>query len=647
MTRASMMTTLIALLLSAGSLLIYEFMSFRDAWVADLRGQADLIAHSTAAAIVFNDPKAARENLALLKQTPRVRAAAIFQANGLPFATFVADPAASVPARLDRQLLAAGSRFIGSTLETAYPIEQDGETIGNVYLQAEHDVWARAATYAAILVVVTAASLALAYIVFGRLQQVVTEPLTRMTRVAQEVMERRDWTLRAPSSTNRDIDVLVQAFNGMLAEVGSRTGELEREMVVRQQAEAELRLLDRKKDEFLATLAHELRNPLAPMTNAVALVRRPGADSAVRDKAISILDRQLRHMVRLIDDLLDVSRVATGKLSLHMENVDLIAILRAAVELAEPAAAARQLQLSSRWPAVACPMVGDSARLLQVFSNLLNNACRYTPPGGRIDVEAEAHEGSVEVTVRDTGVGIDPAMQHRIFDLFEQADKSLERGNAGLGIGLTLARQLVQLHGGEIEARSEGIGRGSRFVVRLPRAQASAAPVARATPAPAASAGAMRVVLADDNVDFAESLQTILEMHGHRVVVVNDGDAALAAVRHERPDVAVLDIGMPGLNGYEVARRLRADPMLAPTPLMLIAVTGWGQAADKRAAADAGFDQHLLKPLDPDDLLDLLAALPPRQPTGQGHADADRGARRGRAKALRKRARGRARSRPS
>jgi CheY-like chemotaxis protein len=418
-------------------------------------------------------------------------------------------------------------------------------------------------------------------------------------------------------------------------------------MVVRQQAEADLRLLDRKKDEFLATLAHELRNPLAPMTNAVALVRRPGADSGVRDKAISILDRQLRHMVRLIDDLLDVSRVATGKLSLHMENVDLIAILRAAVELAEPAAAARQLQLTSRWPEVACPMVGDSARLLQVFSNLLNNACRYTPPGGRIDVEAEAHEGSVEVTVRDTGVGIDPAMQHRIFDLFEQADKSLERGNAGLGIGLTLARQLVHLHGGEIEARSEGIGRGSRFVVRLPRTQASAAPGARATLAPAASAGTMRVVLADDNVDFAESLQTILEMHGHQVVVVNDGDAALAAVRHQRPDVAVLDIGMPGLNGYEVARRLRADAATTPDSLTLIAVTGWGQAADKQAAADAGFDQHMLKPLNPNDLLDLLAALPPRQPTGQGHADADRGARRGRAKALRRRARGRARSRPS
>jgi signal transduction histidine kinase/ActR/RegA family two-component response regulator len=627
MTRVSMLTTLAALLLSAGSLLVYEFISFRDAWVADLRTQADLIAHSTEAAIVFNDPKAAQENLALLKLKPRVRSAAIFQANGLPFASFVAAGGAAPPARVDRELLAQGSRFVGSRLEISYPIEHDGELVGSVYLQAEHDVWTRAATYAAILVAVTAGSLALAYIVFGRLQRAVTDPLARMTQVAHEVVQGRDWSLRAPGSMNRDIAVLVAAFNGMLAEVESRTGELEREMLVRQDAEAELRVVDRKKDEFLATLAHELRNPLAPMTNAVALVRRPSLDPVLRDKASSILDRQLRHMVRLIDDLLDVSRVATGKLSLQVENVDLVAVLRSAVELAEPAATARRLELTSRLPTLPCPMVGDSARLLQVFSNLLNNACRYTPPGGRIEVEARALDGSVEVTVRDSGVGIEPTMQGRIFDLFEQADKSLERGNAGLGIGLTLARQLVQLHGGTIEAKSEGLGRGSTFVVRLPRAPAQADATTRTALAPLPAGGAVRVVLADDNVDFAESLQTILEMHGHRVVVVNDGEAALAAVRRQLPDVAVLDIGMPGLNGYEVARRLRADA--ATAALTLIAVTGWGQATDKQAAADAGFDKHLLKPLNPDDLLDILAALPLPRTDGADRVGGDRAGGRG------------------
>ena len=610
MTRASMVTTLVALLLSAGALLVYEFLSFRDAWVADLRTQADLIAHSSEAAIVFNDPRAARENLAVLKLRPRVRAAAIFQANGRQFAGFAADKAAAVPTRADARLLAQGSRFVGSTLEISYPIERDGEFVGSVYMSAEHDVWARAATYAAILVVVTLGSLAFAFIVFGRLQGVITEPLARMTGVAQEVMEKRDWSLRAPDSANRDISVLVRSFNGMLAEVESRTGELEREMVVRQQAEAELRLVDRKKDEFLATLAHELRNPLAPMTNAVALVRRPSVDGEMRERAIGILDRQLRHMVRLIDDLLDVSRIATGKLSLHMENLDLVAILRAALELAEPAATARRLVVASRLPEAPCPVVGDSARLLQVFANLLNNACRYTPPGGRIDVETRTVGADVEVTVRDTGVGVDPAMQQKIFDLFEQADKSLERGNAGLGIGLTLARQLVQLHGGEIGVVSDGIGRGSTFVVRLPRAERGAELAAPSRPAGSAATATLRVVVADDNVDFAESLQAILEMKGHEVTVVHDGESALAAILRRPPDVAVLDIGMPGLNGYDVARRLRADP--ATASLALVAVTGWGQAADKQAAAEAGFDRHLVKPLAPDELLDVLAALPPR-----------------------------------
>jgi len=608
MTRASMVTTLVALLLSAGALLVYEFLSFRDAWVADLRTQADLIAQSSEAAVVFNDPKAARENLAVLRLRPHVRAAAIFLANGRRFAGFSADDAVAPPSRADTRLLAEGSRFAGSTIELAYPIEHDGELVGSVYMTAEHDVWTRAKTYAAILAAVTLASLGFAYVVFGRLQGAITGPLARMTRVARDVMERRDWSLRAPDSANRDISVLVQSFNGMLAEVESRTGELEREMVVRQQAEAELRVVDRKKDEFLATLAHELRNPLAPMTNAVALVRRGDLDRASHEKAIGILDRQLRHMVRLIDDLLDVSRIATGKLSLHMENIDLVATLRAALELAEPAATARKLHVASRLPEAPCPIVGDSARLLQVFSNLLNNACRYTPPGGRIDVETRTVDGNVEVTVRDTGVGVDPAMQQRIFDLFEQADKTLERGNAGLGIGLTLARQLVQLHGGDIGVFSEGIGRGSTFAVRLPLSRGDAVGAAPAAPVAAELPAAMRIVLADDNVDFAESLEAILEMHGHDVAVFHDGESALEGIRRRPPDVAVLDIGMPGLNGYEVARRVRADPSTAS--LMLIAVTGWGQAADKQAAADAGFDRHLVKPLAPEVLLDVLASLP-------------------------------------
>lgn len=606
LTWAALLTTLVALVLSAGSLLAYEWSTYRGVWVEDLRTQADLIAHSSAAALIFNDRKSAQENLALLGQKPRIRAALILDASGRTFASYMADDrAASWPPGGPRLTSAVAYRFDGPTLQLAYPVLHDNERVGAVLLLARHDVWRRLRTYAAIEAGVMAAALALALLVFGRLQRRVTQPLASMARVAHEVMQRRDWHLRAPSTSNADIASLVDAFNGMLDEVEARTGQLEREMAERQRAEEGLRAADRRKDEFLATLAHELRNPLAPMTNSMALLRMPGAGQGVRDKALGILERQLRQMARLIDDLLDVSRITTGKLLLRNENVDLRALLRAAVETMEPQAAERRLTLAAHLGPEPCAVVGDPARLSQVFSNLLNNACRYTPPGGRIDVEMHVGADAVEVAVRDTGIGVDPAMQERVFDLFEQADKSLERGNAGLGIGLTLARQLVQLHGGSIALHSDGLGRGACFTVRLPRPHSPVRAVAGdEVPRAAGSAAALRVLLADDNVDFVQSLEVFLQAKGHSVQAVHNGDAALKAALAAPPDVVVLDIGMPGLNGYEVARRLRADP--ATAALTLVAVTGWGQAADREASAAAGFDHHLVKPVAPDDLLAML-----------------------------------------
>ena len=334
--------------------------------------------------------------------------------------------------------------------------------------------------------------------------------------------------------------------------------------------------------------------------------RREGVAPAVREKALAILERQLRHVVRLIDDLLDVSRITTGKLSLQVSHVDLHQVLRSALELIEPTASARQLQVEASIPATACWLVGDSARLLQVFSNLLTNACRYTPEGGRIAVSLQSDGHEVRVDVSDTGVGIEPAMQDRVFDLFEQGDKSLERGNTGLGIGLTLARQLVLLHGGSISVASEGIGRGSTFTVRLPVAGGSPgqAPAAARAPTPA-SLQDLRVLLADDNVDFALSLQTALEVTGMQVRTVADGQAALLAARAQPPEVAILDIGMPGLNGYDLAKALRADP--ATAEILLFAVSGWGQASDKELASQAGFDRHFVKPVPPEMLIEAIS----------------------------------------
>jgi signal transduction histidine kinase/ActR/RegA family two-component response regulator len=609
--RAALLTTLVALLLSAASLLAYEWHTYRRVWVDDLGTQAELIAGASEAALVFDDPKSAQQTLALLRQRPSIRYAAILQPGGRPFAEYLAPGAArSLPALDLRQ---REYRFEGAQLTLAYPVRHEGEWIGTVVLSAQHDIAGRIASYLGIEALAMAVALAIALVVSARLQRRVTQPLTRMTEVAREVIARRDWRLRAPGTDDADIALLVDAFNGMLAEVQARTAELEREMAERVRAEEDLRDADRRKDEFLATLGHELRNPMAPMTNAVALLRLD-KDRAVNGRAVAILDRQLRHLSRLIDDLLDVSRITRGRLLLAHEPVELVALLRGVADTHASMAAARELQFHTRLPEPPCTVIGDSARLSQVFSNLLNNAFRYTPEGGSVELALQRAGDDFEVQVSDTGVGIPAPMQQRIFELFEQGDKRLERGNTGLGVGLTLARQLARLHGGDIGVRSEGEGRGACFTVRLPvaRAQvpASAPNARRPGPAPLPQ----RVLVADDNVDFATSLQSLLVNAGHQVQVVHDGGAAFAAARDWHPDVAVLDIGMPVLNGYELARRLRADSRTRS--IRLIAATGWGQASDKQAALEAGFDHHLAKPVRPEQLFELLAppAAGPAQP---------------------------------
>ena len=601
LTRAFLLTTLAALLLNATLIIGYEFRRFRSDALEDLRTQEVILAKSIAPSLAFNDPQTATQQLQSLSEKHGVRVAQAFGPNGRPFAHYLASPADA------GLLLARNGPFTGAVntssgdLELAYDVESNGERVGSLYVRARSDLASRIVGYALIQGLVIVASMGLAVFVFGRFQRRITEPITRVAQVAQEVVDRRDWRLRAPASDTRDINLLVQAFNRMLE-------ELDREVTVRVKAEEGLREADRKKDEFLATLAHEIRNPLAPMTNAISLMRRGDPAPALREKALGILDRQMRHVVRLIDDLLDVSRITTGKLSLNTENVDLSDVLKAALELIEPTARARQLTLTAEVPPRKVVLVGDAARLLQVMSNLLSNACRYTPTGGRISVEVRPGSSHVEVGVVDTGVGIDPAMQQRIFELFEQGDKSLERGNTGLGIGLTLARQLVRLHGGEISVQSEGIGHGSRFVLRLPLParpiELASVPSAVVLEAPELPAG-LTVLVADDNVDFAESLTGALDAAGLSVTQVHDGRAALACARQQAQRVGILDIGMPGLNGYDLARALRADASTAG--MFLIAVSGWGQEDDRRRALDAGFDRHFVKPVDPNTLLATLS----------------------------------------
>ncbi len=373
------------------------------------------------------------------------------------------------------------------------------------------------------------------------------------------------------------------------------------DMTDRKLAEMALREADRRKDEFLATLSHELRNPLAPIRTALEVMRLADHDPEVVNKARATMERQLMHLVRITDDLLDVARITRNIVELRRERIDLRAALQSAIESTRPMLDARVQALDVVVPAEAVWMDADLTRLAQVFANLLNNASKYTERGGVIRLRAESRDGVATVTVDDSGVGIPADMLPRIFDMFTQLQEHRDRTHGGLGIGLTLARRLVELHAGTIEASSEGPGRGSRFTVRLPCAQTVGASIESAHHEAAPSAPC-RVLVADDNPDAAEMMRLMLGLTGHDVRLAEDGVKAVEVARSFEPDIAFLDIGMPRVDGYEAARRIRK----LGRPIMLVALTGWGQDEDKQRSREAGFDHHLTKPPDRDVLERLI-----------------------------------------
>jgi PAS domain S-box-containing protein len=376
-------------------------------------------------------------------------------------------------------------------------------------------------------------------------------------------------------------------------------------LTMRKEAERALHEADRRKDEFLATLAHELRNPLAPMRSAVHLLNVTGSEDPFQRKALDILDRQVRHMARLLDDLLDVSRITQGRLTLQKTPLTIATVVDHVVEAAQPIMQLHGHALEVRLPDRPVHLLADPVRMSQLLLNILNNAAKYTPKGGHIDLSADVEGTELVLRIRDNGAGIAPDELEHIFELFTQGRRPQHGDHGGLGIGLSLARNLARLHGGDVHARSEGPGRGSEFVVRLPLLRSEDhAGVSVGIPDPPACRRRLRLLVADDNRDAAESLGMLLEAAGHQVHAVHDGLAAWRAADSLRPDAVLLDIGMPHLDGYEVARRIRSQPW--GPEMQLIAVTGWGQADDKRRAREAGFDEHLTKPIDPAALLTLL-----------------------------------------
>jgi PAS domain S-box-containing protein len=385
------------------------------------------------------------------------------------------------------------------------------------------------------------------------------------------------------------------------------TDRIRLERQAKEQAKA-LADLHRRKDEFLAMLSHELRNPLSPILNAVHLLRLQGGENLIQQEARSVIERQVGQLARLVDDLLEVSRISTGRVRLERHRLDVRGVVERAVESARPLIDRRRHDLSMSLPPQPIWLHADPTRLEQVVVNLLNNAAKYSDEGGRISLAVRQEGEEMVLSVRDTGVGIAPEMLGHVFDLFSQADRSLDRSQGGLGIGLSLVQHLVELHRGTVVAHSGGLGRGSEFTVRLPvlLSPESQAPAAPAQPAEQAARGG-RVLVVDDNEDSADMFAKLLKRSGHDVRTAYTGPAALEAAAAHLPDVVLLDIGLPGINGYEVARRLRLLPQLKA--VKLIAMTGYGQDTDRQLAREAGFDTHLTKPVDFLKIQELLTTL--------------------------------------
>jgi two-component system, sensor histidine kinase len=597
-------TNAIAVCVAGIGMLLYDLSVYRGSWAAELATQATILAVSVAPALEFDDHEVAQRNLEAMRVRSRLLIAALYGADGKLYAAYTRTNSGLLPPLTAPPL---GQVVAGERVELTQSVVHNGEFLGTLYLRANYDVASRLSAYVSIFALVLALTLGVTYILSSRLQKRITAPLEAMTAVARQIVERRDYALRAPKTSDDEIGIVVLAFNEMLDEIEARARISEAANAALLASETALRDADRRKDEFLATLAHELRNPLAPIRNAVKLLESNDADEQQRQWARAVIGRQAHRMALLLDDLLDVSRITRGRLNLKMDVVEFRSVVDAALEVARPLIDAKAQRLTVSLPKEAILLSCDPLRLSQSLSNLVTNAAKYTDAGGLVSLSATLSESELVLSVKDSGIGLDPKAIPTLFEMFSQLDTAIERAEGGLGIGLALVKGFVGLHGGRVEATSAGPGLGSEFIIRLPRSivaiktEEPEAPAAQTRPATIANC---KVLIADDNRDAVDSMALVLQFSGFEVHVAHSGGQALDMAQQLRPEVVFLDIGMPDLNGYEVARAIRAQEW--GKHAYMLAITGWGQSEDKERALAAGFDQHLTKPVDLDQVEAIL-----------------------------------------
>ncbi len=609
--RVVLITTAAAVLVAGIAMLTRDLTVYRQSWATDIANQASVVALAIAPALEFNDHATAEQYLGALRARPRILIAALYDEHGVLYASYVRQGEPPPPARPPH---ISGVHISGERVDLAQPVGRDTEALGTLYLKARYEIASRVYTYLGIFGLVMVLSLVIAYALSKQLQKGITEPLESISVVAREIVDRRDYALRAQRFSDDEFGLVVDAFNNMLQEVQVRAlaqeetnRQLQLQIGIREAAEEAMRDADRRKDEFLATLAHELRNPLAPIRHAVKLLESAEADKQQQQWAREVIARQMQRMALMLDDLLEVSRITRGRLDLKPEVVSLESLVSTAVETARPLIDSKEQQLTTRLPAEPLFLRVDALRLSQSISNLLTNAAKYTDPRGSIVLAVAQQDDSILIAVRDNGIGLAREAIPNIFQMFSQVDSAIDRAQGGLGIGLALVKGLIELHGGTVQVVSAGIGHGSEFIIRLPSsllvAQAGQTE-ATAPPASTLSPSRRNILVADDNRDAADTLGLLLGMSGYTVIVAHSGVEALEKLNQHLPDAAILDIGMPDLSGYEVARRFREAADRRDT--FLLAVTGWGQQDDIARAKAAGFDEHLTKPVDPDRVEQLL-----------------------------------------